>query len=289
MPAKPNDTIDPIVLRLRELAQGSPDLKDAARMYEAILPVLRDADLGVGPISLTPEHAREKMEKGQPLLPGLDLALDVESVRELMIKLAAAVETVREPGEPARRIRLALGQNKSDIGALLAHVAAGNDDQVRSAANDLHLEPGLFLTLARNALKPALRASCRQLAPLAKKIPWNKSICFVCGAAATLAELQENNQVKHLRCGSCGADWRISRLQCVHCGNEDHETLRCLYFENMRERTRLEICDKCHGYIKVIAAFTPTPPEMLPVENLATLHLDYIAQERGYAPSGVQP
>jgi hypothetical protein len=36
------------------------------------------------------------------------------------------------------------------------------------------------------------------------------------------------------------------------------------------------------GYLKVIAAFTPTPPEMLPVEDLATLHLDYIAQKPSY-------
>lgn len=45
---------------------------------------------------------------------------------------------------------------------------------------------------------------------------------------------------------------------------------------------RVEVCDKCHDYLKVIAAFHPTPPEMLPVEDLATLHLDYIARERGY-------
>ncbi len=45
---------------------------------------------------------------------------------------------------------------------------------------------------------------------------------------------------------------------------------------------RAEVCNKCQGYLKVIAAFTPTPPGMLLVEDLATLHLDYIAQERGY-------
>jgi FdhE protein len=283
MPTKPKDAVDPVVLRLRALAQGSPDLQDAARMYEAILPVLRDADLGVGPIFLTPEQARGKMEKGQPLLSGLDLVLDVESVRELMIKLAAAVETVREPGEAARRIRLALEENKPDIGALLPHVAAGEDGPVTSASNDLRLEPGLFLTLARAALKPALRAWCRLLAPLAKGTAWHKGSCFVCGAVATLAELQENNQVKHMRCSSCGADWRLSRLQCVHCGNEDHKTLRCLYPENGLERARLEVCDKCRGYLKVISSFAPAPPEMLTVEDLATLHLDYLAQERGYA------
>ena len=51
---------------------------------------------------------------------------------------------------------------------------------------------------------------------------------------------------------------------------------------------RVEVCDKCNGYLKVVFSFAPTPPEMLPVEDLATLHLDYIAQGRGYARVMVQ-
>src|SRR5512136_1347046 len=94
MPTKPTHAVDPIVQRLRALVQDSPDLKDAAELYEAILPLLRDADLHVGTISLTPEQARAKIEKGSPLLHDVDLELDVESMRELMIKLAAAVEAI---------------------------------------------------------------------------------------------------------------------------------------------------------------------------------------------------
>jgi FdhE protein len=51
---------------------------------------------------------------------------------------------------------------------------------------------------------------------------------------------------------------------------------------------RVEVCDKCHGYLKVINSFTPTSPEMLTVEDLATLHLDYIAEARGYARRAVR-
>jgi FdhE protein len=144
------------------------------------------------------------------------------------------------------------------------------------------------MTLAQNALKPSLRAWCRQLTPLAKGIPWNKAACFVCGASATLAEFQDNNQVKHLRCGSCGADWLFRRLQCPHCGNEDYKTQRYLYAEKNHEKMRVEACDTCKGYLKVISSFTPTPPEMIPVEDLATLHLDYIAQEHDYARVTIQ-
>src|SRR3990172_8863576 len=105
MPTKSTNADDPIVLRLRALVKESPDLNGSAQLYEAVLPLLRDADLHVGTISLTPEQARTKMENGQPLLSGLDLDLDVEAVRALMIKLAAAVEEVGRKRQP-RKLRL---------------------------------------------------------------------------------------------------------------------------------------------------------------------------------------
>ncbi len=305
MPTKRKDSVDPIIVRLHSLVQESPDLKEAAQVYEAILPLLRDADLRVGTILLTPEQVRSKMEQGLPLLLDLELDLDVVAVRELMLKLARAVETVTRGKQPHRlrlpwlqasneldtaagRIRYALEEHKLDIGALLPHIASGESNPVISTAESLQLDPALVRTLAQKALKPALRACCRQLAPLAKGLPWDKGTCFVCGAVAILGELQENNQVKHLRCGSCGADWQFRRLKCMYCGNEDHKTQQYLYLETQREKMRVEVCDKCHGYLKVISSFSPTPPEMLPVEDLATLRLDYIARERGYRRAGPQ-
>ena len=294
------DTVDPLVRRLRALAGDAPELKDATEVYEAILPLLRDADLRVGPVALTRDEVRAKMESGVPILHGLALEIDIEAVHELMFRLAAAVEAVaREgrPGEPplpgaaasqepltaAGRIRLALEQDRLDMGEFLPLVIDGRMDAVLSFARGLRLDPDLVWTLAQNALKPALRACCRQLAPLAAGTAWNRGACFVCGSVAVLAELQDNDQVKHLRCGSCGADWRFRRLQCMHCGNEDHRTQQFLFTGDRCDSVRLETCDQCGGYLKVISSFAPTPPELLPVEDLATLRLDYIAQERGYA------
>jgi FdhE protein len=299
MPFNVTDTVDPIIRHLRSLAKEFPELNNATHVYEAILPLLRDADLHVGTISLTTGQVSEKMASGVPLLSGLDLDFDVEAVRALMIKLAAAVEkagrgpqplklrlpwrsSTIEPDTAARRIRRALEENTLEAGALLSHVASGDNDAVASVSKDLGLDPGLTATIAQNALKPALREWCRQLTSLVKGIPWHKSTCFMCGAVATLAELQENDQVKHLRCGQCGADWQFPRLQCVYCGNEDHRTLKHMYTESHLETMRVEVCDKCHGYLKVITSFAPSSPEMLTVEDLATLHLDSIATARGY-------
>ncbi len=299
MPGKSSGTEDPVISRLRAIAERHPDLGDAALLYEAILPLLRDADLHAAPVSLTREEAREKLQKGQPLLQGLDLELDIEAVRELMISLLASLETAgrgkgphtlrlpwlssaHNPETAARRIKTALEEDRLDPGALLQHVAAGDPGMVISVAASLELDPVLLAAVAQNALKPALRVWCGQLAPLAADAGWNKATCFVCGAPATLAELQENNQVKHLRCGSCGADWQCRRLPCTQCGNEDPRTLHCLYTDNDRQRMHVEVCDRCRGYLKIISSFSPAPAAMLPVEDLETLHLDYFARNRGY-------
>ncbi len=300
------ETGDPIVQRLRSLTQGSPDLENAARIYEVILPILREANLHVTPVALTRDEAVGKLEKGMPLLHDVDLELDVPAARALMLHLAGALETMaQEDGPPQRgaaalyetaweghsvlsrataahQIRLALEDTRLDLGLLLPHVAASDKEFIAGLAQDLELDPELVWTLAQNVLRPVLRAWRRQLAPLVEEISWLKGYCFLCGTAATLGELQEDNQVKHLRCGHCGGDWPFPRLQCTQCGNEDHTTLGFLYPEHQRETMRIEICHKCKGYLKVIAAFSPTPVELLAVEDLATLYLDFIAQERGY-------
>jgi FdhE protein len=275
------NTVDPIVQRLRLSAHDSPDISEIARMYEAILPLLRDADLRVAPVSMTREQAHAKMAKGLPLLHDINLEFDYEAAREFILLLVRAVEQSDENNQ-ARQIRSALEEHRLDAGNLLAHTATGDRGSVKSMAQHLDLNADLVWTLAQNAFKPALREWRRQLAHLAEGIPWQKGSCYVCGAAATLAELQGNNLVKHLRCSQCGADWRFPRLQCMYCGNEDHHTLKHLYTESHLETMRVEVCDTCHGYLKVITSFAPTSPEMLTVEDLATLHLDSIAKARGY-------
>lgn len=289
--------IDPVTQRLRQLAVTSPALAPAAHQYEHILPLLRDADLHAAPILLAPGQIQEKLQQGIPLLFDIDLAIDVGSARDLMVKLADAGTGKNISGfalhlpwkKPATddqaassRIRSALEGNRLNTGHLLSLVAAGEHRAVTAEAAEQGLDPGLLLALARNTLKPALREWCRQLSPLTSGISWHKDSCFVCGTPATLAELQGNDQEKHLRCGACGADWQVRRMQCAACGNEDHRTQHYLYAEGQRDTMRVEVCDACNGYLKVISSFSAMPVEMITVEDLATAHLDALAREQGY-------
>jgi len=301
-----NDTTDPLTQRLRQLALTSPALASTARMYETALPLLRDADLDVALIHFTPPQIHKKLQQGIPLLMDVDLDIDVASARELMLKLADALagSGKKSAGFPFRlpwtrpaaddrvevlKIKTAVEENTLDAGYLLSLLAAGAHDAVSAAAAERGLDASLVLALARNTLKPALRTWCRQLLPLANDVEWQSDLCFVCGAPAVLAELQGNDQARHLRCGMCGSDWQVRRLQCVHCGNEDHRTQQTFMKEGEEDRMRVEACDNCRGYIKVIASFSPTPFEELAVADLETLHLDHAAQSLGYSRQSASP
>jgi FdhE protein len=282
----PGDTEDPIVLRLRSVVKDNPDLVEVARVYEVILPALRDAEITVRPLTVTPEEARAKLQRGVPLLHDLSLEVDDQEVGGLLKQLASALEAAglnSTSAAAAGRIRMMLEEGRLDVGRLLPDIADGMSEGIFSAAQSLDLDPGLLRTLLSNSMEPFLRHWSRNVAPLAEGVPWERGECPVCGAAATLAEFQGNSQAKHLRCGSCGADWPFRRLQCLYCGNEDHNSLGIIYTEDHNDRVKLEVCDRCHGYLKVMTAFAPASVEMLQVEDLATLHLDYIAQGRGYS------
>ncbi len=291
----------PVERRLRALAREKPGLAEAARIYGAILPLLRDAEPPGAPFPLTRGEARARMAKGLPLLPGLDLELDTRAAGGLLLGLARALELSRPVGRRrtgawpadglearASAIRLALEEGSLAAGALLPLVAAGEEEAAAAEARRKCLDPGLLWTLAENALKPALRGWHRQVAPMVEGIQWRRGVCFACGAVAILGELQTNALVKHLRCGRCGADWPFPRLRCLYCGSEDHASQIMIHEEGRHRTRRVEACDACRGYLKVIAAFDPTPPEMLAVEDLATLHLDGIAREHGYARVAVR-
>jgi formate dehydrogenase maturation protein FdhE len=53
--------------------------------------------------------------------------------------------------------------------------------------------------------------------------------------------------------------------------------------EGEEEKYRLQTCDVCRRYIKVVVTYDPIPVDLLLVEDLVTLHLDHIAGERDFA------
>jgi FdhE protein len=272
---------DPLDRRLSAIVRDRPDLQGAAEVYRVTLPLLRDAGPIAAPIALTEDQAREKISRGEPLLRGCELLFDRDAARGLLLRLARALEETGLAGMSP--IRQALAEDRLIPGELLVNAAEGDYPSFAARAEERGLSPPLLWTMVQSALKPALRAWCRELSPLVRDAgAWEKAVCYLCGAPASLGELQGNEQARHLRCGQCGADWRFHRLRCVYCGNEDPASLGILYPDGRRDKIRVEVCEVCRGYLKVVANFSPSSPEELALVDLSTLYLDYYAQGQGY-------
>ncbi|HZM36157.1 MAG TPA: formate dehydrogenase accessory protein FdhE [Burkholderiales bacterium] len=88
-------------------------------------------------------------------------------------------------------------------------------------------------------------------------------------------------------CARCGSQWRVDRLSCALCGNRAPDSLE--YFHGDGETAwRIDPCASGRHYIKTIDARGLEAPDPV-LEDLATLHLDVLAAEKGYSRGASNP
>src|SRR5512136_1393681 len=78
--------------RLKAIADSFPDVAQTARLYGAILPILRNEEIPVLPAGLSQDEVRARLEQGLPCLEGLELEVDRQQVAGLLVRLAEAAE-----------------------------------------------------------------------------------------------------------------------------------------------------------------------------------------------------
>src|SRR5262249_52878428 len=142
----------------------------------------------------------------------------------------------------------------------------------------------LVLTLLRLTLLPCLERVPLQLTPLRATQPWGRGYCPTCGAWPVLAEQRGLEQWRYLRCGLCASSWEVDRLLCPFCTTRDFHALGYLQVEGEEPRQRVATCDACQSYLKLRSTLTPLSTPQLLVEEVALVHLDLIAMEKGFSP-----
>ncbi|MBI2564117.1 MAG: formate dehydrogenase accessory protein FdhE [candidate division NC10 bacterium] len=135
--------------------------------------------------------------------------------------------------------------------------------------------------VAFQAMADALLAGKNETLAEARGVP-QAFFAFV----PSLAELRGEPGRRYLRCALCEGAWRVPRLRCPFCATTDHTRLRYLRIEE-DPGMRLDLCDACRRYLKTRIA-PGGEAEADPFgRDLATLHLDALAWERGYESAGL--
>jgi FdhE protein len=251
--------------------------------------VLKEAQATVPPFALDETRAAQKIEGGEPLLAGEDLPFESPAILALFERICECMEIAagitsdieRAQSPKIHHIRRVIAAKESRLLSLIDASMCGDIGYLERVAKNLGMDFPLLQVVMQNCLKPYLHVWREGLAATDIAL-WKKGNCPFCGNWPALAELQGSQRSRHLRCGLCGADWPYNRLQCAYCGTTEIKPLGLIQVGEKPLSLSIQTCETCHGYVKTVVALEAAHPDLLPVEDLATLTLDLIASERGY-------
>lgn len=279
--------------RLERLKHARPDLAAAAD-FQALL--VREAltaarEPRIPAFPLPRERVLAKVRVGTPLLHQEPAEVDVHYAADLFSRL---VNVATERGSPATAsnvgpIAAAATEGRIPPDRLFAEAFVQHADHVWEIARSAGVDADLLAVLAAQSVAPLLRGYADRLRPVLESADdgspegatWQKGYCPICGAWPVLAELRGVEMQRHLRCSACGVGWPTRRLFCPYCEQDDYRQLRFLQVEG-EQRFKVEVCQRCNGYLKVANAFDPLPAELLVLDDLSSVHLDVAALERGH-------
>jgi len=235
-------------------------------------------------IELDEDSAARAIREGVPLLQAGRLSLDPDEVREELRRAARNLAETSELGTPAQRSAEVLASALIDLAPLLGPALDGDAAAIEREALRLELDPAALAQLLALALQPFLWEATARLGTLTDLDRWDRGYCPVCGAWPSLAELVGPEKRRVLRCVRCAAAWSWFILLCPYCGNDDHRTLRMLTEEGAAQR--IDVCERCHGYVKAVPTYTSVSGPRLVAEDVATVDLDVAATAAGYRRPG---
>jgi FdhE protein len=220
---------------------------------------------------------------GKPLLAPERFPLDRTQARSLFREfLATLAATGDQAGASAARIATDLDSGALDLDQAFDGFLARGGESLDPWSARTPDTPRAMHYLVLSALGPSLATVGRALAEGLGDSTRQQGACPVCGGAALMAELGGKEGQRLLTCSFCRARYRVRRLACVHCDTDD--TARLAYFDSEdAPGFRLDVCDGCGHYLKTIDFRDMDRVAVPELDDLASLPLDLLARERGYA------
>ncbi len=264
-------------LRFEQLAEGH-SLGDWLRFLAAITRAQHEAlqRLPALPLPDAGQLARARAH-GMPPLPAQSWPRDPAWHGSLR-QIAAAI--AREAPEAARQdlARLA-GFDAERIEALAERVL-----HTELYGEDVALLPYVAAALQVLWTAGAARLGVADIAPL--DVP---GVCPCCGflpVASVVRGAGEVGNLRYLHCALCNTEWNLVRVKCSSCGGTEGISYRHLEAEGLRTpgAVRAETCDTCRSYLKIVYSEKDAVDPV--ADDLATLALDILVDEAGYARSG---
>ncbi|MCE9569701.1 MAG: formate dehydrogenase accessory protein FdhE, partial [Rhodocyclales bacterium] len=216
-------------------------------------------------------------EHRMPPLPAQSWQRD-PAWRQSLLQIIAAVSPAAP--EPARND--------------LARLAACNAECIEALAErvlhtELYGDDAALLPYVAAALQVLWTAGAARLGVsdiAALDVP---GVCPCCGflpVASVVRNSGETSNLRYLHCALCNTEWNLVRVKCSACDANEGISYRHLESEDIKTAgaVRAETCESCKSYLKIVYSEKDTVDPV--ADDLATLALDILVDEAGYARSG---
>jgi len=235
-------------------------------------------------LDLNPELRRDQgnsldgWKQGRSFLNPEKLKLDWETVSALYGRLVDEVKKREDGRRQAEGLLKAISEKRNGTPAVMAAVLASDFGAIEASARAFNIDAPVLALLLRLALRPSLLIIAQAVLEHLDLSLWKHGHCPVCGTAPRLADLSGEGGKRRLHCSLCETAWPYPRLRCPFCENDNKKDLSYLRAEN-EEGLRVDVCGRCNNYLKTMDLREIAGPVILPLDDVATWHLDIVAQK----------
>jgi FdhE protein len=221
-----------------------------------------------------------KLMGGLPLVDFSSVEWDLTEPREYFLALLEIAEK-RSPGE-TREMARKIQENEICFNDLI-YESFNPLPPEEEAQSEPETENSFDLIelFIEESLRPALERLVKSYGDIARKSGWSEGYCPICGREPKIGEIRDEEGTRTLFCNQCGFEWEYRRIRCPFCGNEEQQTLAYFTIEE-DDRYRVDVCNECKRYIKILDFRDSKEKADMDVEDIATLHLDILANDEGY-------
>lgn len=260
---------------LDERVKCYPFIHEIISFYKGLLDIWDEAQ----PDDLSPLLVPERFSKSLSMLDiGKIGKVDFRNSADTAKKIFALIEGVKRE-ETMDMANLSVKETVDFITEGLSR-----EDRFKNAPLKWLLKPSFSHTLEALNL-PMGRGDGKEGA-------WDLGRCPVCYSPSGMALINrmthEETEQRYLSCCFCGYQWLFDRVACPGCGNNKPEKLGFFVGESGCDQgTRAVSCEECKTYIKTIFITCcednkPLRDLDMDIEDVATIPLDIIADQRGY-------
>jgi len=275
-------SLEDIAFKVKTLSMRNPAYTEIVQWVGDLLSetvnTFDSGEFHLSEMNIDQDDIRKKFAQGRSFLNSGELTLDWETVSALYKHLVELVGKREDGRRQAEGLLKAIEEMEKGTPVVMKAALTSNYEAIDASAKAFNIDSPVLALLLHLSLRPSLLIIAQAVLEHLDLSLWHHGHCPVCGSAPRLADLSGEGGKRRLHCSLCETVWSYPRLRCPFCENDNRKELSYLRAEN-EEGFRVDLCGRCNNYLKTMDLREIAGPVILPLDDVATWHLDIIAEK----------